>query len=603
MSSKRKIAWADVDGSFEKKRRLHLVEAEDKTFLCPVSHCEHASFSSKRGCRKHVSKHHGWYYYFDEPPQVTIEPSKDVKQTPGLNVTTKSVTMKVPGMLANNAFANEFLDWMSSPAGGGRGKNHAEQIVSRILKFFAFCLEDMGSEEELESNYVDYCIGSVEHIRKFLENMETAHKITNSGQLGYIRAILELIDYRKFQGLPANILQHFSVVEIYLRRIRKGFSKKMRVQWSTSLDIETLEKKGHWATMKELQKVIPFHVEKFNDILSRCKQSPKDVTPTELTFATRFVAAFLFLRVKGTRPMSYQFLTLEMIEYASKKDSFIDQRKFKTADRYIFDSFRLDKTSLYVIKSYKCHIRPLLNPSCDFLLVNRNGTQFTKLTEALGKLVFEAIGKYINPTRYRQIIETESCSYLDSEEQEWISEDQKHSSNVARISYKKKRSREIAIRGRNCVRKLQGEEGEKVEKQLATLFTEDETATDESEHDDIFITQISPMNDDQFNSQNTCSDVKESCRDNSVIQNSHLPYTTSETEKNCSENEQSLEEIFNKKRPPRTEIFPKGKTVYILQCIILFQVTMQKCTVLDYNFKLIIDQVKSNRLHLKKMKN
>ena len=181
--------------------------------------------------------------------------------------------------------------------------------------------------------------------------------------------------------------------------------------------------------MKELQQVIPFHVDKFNDILSRCKQSPKDVSPMELTFTTRFIAAFLFLRVKGTRPMSYQFLTLEMIKYASEKDSFIDQRKFKTADRYIFDSCRLDKTSLHVIKSYKCHIRPLLNPSYDFLLVNRNGTQFTKLTEALGKLVFEAIGKYINPTSYRQIIETESCCYLDSEEQEWISEDQKHSSN------------------------------------------------------------------------------------------------------------------------------------------------------------------------------
>ena len=66
----------------------------------------------------------------------------------------------------------------------------------------------MGSEEELESNYVDYCVGSVEHIRKFLENMETAHKITNSGQLGYIRAILEPMDYRKFQNLIAS--QHFT---------------------------------------------------------------------------------------------------------------------------------------------------------------------------------------------------------------------------------------------------------------------------------------------------------------------------------------------------------------------------------------------------------
>ena len=68
------------------------------------------------------------------------------------------------------------------------------------------------------------------------------------------------------------------------------------------------------------------------------------------------------------------------------------------------------------------------------------------------------------------------------------------------------------------MRKLQGEEGEKLEKQSATLFTEDETATDESAHatdesahDDIFITQISPINDDQFKSQNICSDVNPSC--------------------------------------------------------------------------------------------
>ena len=46
--------------------------------------------------------------------------------------------------------------------------------------------------------------------------------------------------------------------------------------------------------MKELQQVIPFHVEKFNDILSRCKLSPKDVSPTELTFATRFIGPFFF---------------------------------------------------------------------------------------------------------------------------------------------------------------------------------------------------------------------------------------------------------------------------------------------------------------------
>ena len=118
-----------------------------------------------------------------------------------------------------------------------------------------------------------------------------------------------------------------------------------------------------------------------------------------------------------------------------------------------------------------------------------------------------------------------------------------------------------------CEKRLQGEEGEKVEKRLATLFTEDETATDESEHDDIFITQISPMDDDQFNSQNTCSDVKESCGDNSVIQNSHLPYITSEIEKNCSENEQSFEEIFNKQKTSSDrDISERQNSFYSAMC-------------------------------------
>ena len=39
-------------------------------------------------------------------------------------------------------------------------------------------------------------------------------------------------------------------------------------------------------------------------------------------------------------------------------------------------------------------------------------------------LVHEAIGKYIHPTRYRQIVETASAERLTREEQKTISEDQ-----------------------------------------------------------------------------------------------------------------------------------------------------------------------------------
>ena len=42
----------------------------------------------------------------------------------------------------------------------------------------------------------------------------------------------------------------------------------------------------------------------------------------------------------------------------------------------------------------------LIKPQCDFVLVNRNGGQHRKLAEIMSKLVFDATGKYIYPTRY-----------------------------------------------------------------------------------------------------------------------------------------------------------------------------------------------------------
>ena len=59
----------------------------------------------------------------------------------------------------------------------------------------------------------------------------------------------------------------------------------------------------------------------------------------------------------------------------------------------------------------------LIKPQCDFVLVNRNGGQLGKLGEIMSKLVFDAIGKYIHPTRFRQIVETQSLNEVTSEEQ------------------------------------------------------------------------------------------------------------------------------------------------------------------------------------------
>ena len=77
-----------------------------------------------------------------------------------------------------------------------------------------------------------------------------------------------------------------------------------------------------------------------------------------------------------------------------------------------------------------------------------------QLSDVFGRIVFQAISKYINPTRYRQIIETASAEKLDITEQRMISEDQKLTSRVAKVHYKKMQSRMVAENGRKCMDKL-----------------------------------------------------------------------------------------------------------------------------------------------------
>ena len=94
--------------------------------------------------------------------------------------------------------------------------------------------------------------------------------------------------------------------------------------------------------------------------------------------------------------------------------------------------------------------------------------------------MFEAIGRYVNPTRYRQIIETESFNNSELDECTWISEDQKHSSQVAKTYYQKKRSREVTLREQKCLKKLRGEEGIKMEEELQPFIQKECSGTDDS---------------------------------------------------------------------------------------------------------------------------
>ena len=182
-----------------------------------------------------------------------------------------------------------------------------------------------------------------------------------------------------------------------------------------------------WATLEELQQVIPFHANKFSQIILNSATPTACIPSHDLSFCTSYIIAVLFLMVKATRPMTFQYLTVQMVKSVGD-DGMIDQTTFKTKERYGFDTIIISKNVLDILNGYITCIRPRLHPVCDFLLVSRNGTQLLRLSDIFGRIIYQAIGKYINPTRYRQIIEMESANRLSTAEQKLLSEDQKHTS-------------------------------------------------------------------------------------------------------------------------------------------------------------------------------
>ena len=64
------------------------------------------------------------------------------------------------------------------------------------------------------------------------------------------------------------------------------------------------------------------------------------------------------------------------------------------------------------------------------------------------------VNKFQNPTRYRQIKETESIEKLNTSEQVNLSQDQKHTSAVAKIHYQKLKSEDVAAKAKKIKDKL-----------------------------------------------------------------------------------------------------------------------------------------------------
>ena len=82
---------------------------------------------------------------------------------------------------------------------------------------------------------------------------------------------------------------------------------------------------------------------------------------------------YLFIKVKVSRLMTYQYLRVDMITTSKKSGGFIDQKTFKTAGKYGFDSLILTDADLHVLKGYILYVGPLfslLSPESEVSVAN-----------------------------------------------------------------------------------------------------------------------------------------------------------------------------------------------------------------------------------------
>ena len=466
------VDWKAVDGAAVKKRVLHLSENDEGKFMCPVQTCLHDGFESSRGLRKHINTLHAWYYHFDEQPRIY---RKDAARLPTRKL--KSSTHKMAAFSMENGVGKDFLDWLTTPCGGGKVHSEAIQCGRRAMKFLRQAMGDTTTNDVVQEDYVDCCVGSPSIIIKFMQTLSDEWDLSSSGALNYLKAVSDLMDFRKASGVTDNVLRSFAAAEVYIRRGKDNLSKQKKLDYARNLNLESLISRNSWASIEEMEQVIPYHTPKFEHLLKRCR-SKEELTVSDLAFSTRFIITFLFLRVKCTRPMSYKFLTLTMLDNARINGGYVDQTAFKTHDTYGFDTLILSDSVLNILDNYIKVLRPLMHPTCEYVLVTTNGTQYTALGTAMSLLVHQAIGKYVNPTTYRMIVETESAAKLTPAEVESVSKDQKHSSKTARRVYQKQLSREVAKEGLTCLQKLVGSGRDEHTVALAKLLDNDADVAD-----------------------------------------------------------------------------------------------------------------------------
>ena len=140
--------------------------------------------------------------------------------------------------------------------------------------------------------------------------------------------------------------------------------------------------RGQWPLRKHGRAVrsqVSFYLPRYEQTVKTCQSDSGKVNPSDLAFATKFLATYLFIKVKGSLSMTYQYLTVEIIKAAKANGGF------------------LTDTSIQILDGYINFVSPLLKPQCNFVLVTKSGNQHSKLGNEISKLVLTQLANSFTP--------------------------------------------------------------------------------------------------------------------------------------------------------------------------------------------------------------
>ena len=188
-----KAVWKNAIGACLKPKRLKLKHNKESS----VPFCEQEEYRSKRGCRKHVHNKHGWFYFFNQKPDVEkVFPSLTTRENT-YELQKRAKTSAMPAFLKSCKVGQEFKNWLQSPGGGGKSLNQAEQTLSKSLKYLKFCCADVSSSWDIPETVVDYCLGSLTMLSDFVNYLQNEWKVRYAGMIGYINSIGQFLDFRR----------------------------------------------------------------------------------------------------------------------------------------------------------------------------------------------------------------------------------------------------------------------------------------------------------------------------------------------------------------------------------------------------------------------